>query len=255
MHLQQDEILGSSTLPFHLVDTNIKKYDQSSFKYALSILPNEGDTINAVKVHAKLHKALNLTVGKKLDFNVSVNGQQAKQRQLEIKLDISGRFFIESDSGASSYFIEQGGVLAFYGRNNKSDQFLDMWLLALGLTPMNLDELKWQDAANEKLFPLTKVQKYVLRLFRIFGKGLSSQYQRKKNGGWNQEGVHQIKLFFRKKAIATTLVKIMPDYGCTEIRLKSRNLIISAYLTRQIYISDQGIPESFQIKQLAKQEI
>ena len=224
LQVQTTALLGSNTYPFHLTSINLQQQN-SDPEFKLVSVPKETDAITPLETDAALASALHLPVGRSLCYEVITPGKpQPTQRKLHVTLSLLGEFRLVSDSGASAGFLESNGILAFYDRHGKKDEFLDMWLLALGLTPFSDSVTNWQDSPSILLLPLTRSQKFVSSIFFPLGTGFNSVYQREydiDNNYWSQSAEHKLTLGINNISF-TSQAKISRK-GCEKIELTNSN--------------------------------
>jgi len=244
LQVQKTAELGSPTHPFHLSSFMHHKENKVS-QYLVVGRPQLGDLIEATAIDERLATQLHLPVGRQ--FTYQVDGDNIKDkvtRQLQVELTLLGQFRLVSDTGASAAFEEVNGVLAFYDRQGPADIFLDMWLLANGLTPLTESAHQWRDAPSVQLLPLNYLQRIIIKLFRPLGCGLDSHYKRhweEKYDMWTQRGQHEFKMgsvIWR----AETRSDIDPVLGCRELNLSSEKGKCHAILKETGLASDEGIP-------------
>jgi len=183
-----------------------------------------------------------MEVGKTWHYDVAIHCQNMT-RQLHVDISLLGELRVVSDTGASSAFIHDAGVFACYDRNDVKDVFLDAWLLALGLTPLNEGSLHWQDQAPSRLLPKTWQENLVSTLCLPLGGGLDSQYTRQwQTDRWLQSAEHELALPFVSAITAKSTAHIVPHLGCQQFTLESHRVSIRADLLKISQQADAGIP-------------
>lgn len=242
LHVQTSAMLGSPTHPFHLVGVAVQKSPREPSTYRLAHRPVEGEVVSVVKPDAALRRRLHLPVGLQMGFRWRIRPEPWRSGRLTVTLDLLGCFHLCSDSGASACFAEEGHVLCFYDRNPKPDLLLDLWLLALGLTPLVEEPLRWQDQPSDRLLPLPLWGRLLRALRRPLGGGLDSRYHRTRGDRcWLQEGEHCLRLRPGLDVTATTQAHIDMD-GRLYLMLKTPWLCIEAELVELATQKDMGIP-------------
>ena len=116
---------------------------------------------------------------------------------LRAKLTLLGQSRLETGRGASAAYVETAAVLGFYDRNARRDPMLDLWLLALGLSPLSAVADQWCDRPPARLLPLSDGQRLLCNLLHPLGASCDSNYRRKwdePSGTWIQEGLHVLRL-------------------------------------------------------------
>ena len=141
---------------------------------------------------------------------------------MRIELSLLGQFRLVGNHGASAAFEKTSAVIGFYDRQGKADPLLDLWLLALGLTPLSINAESWSDRPAMRLLPLGIGRRILAALLRPLGTGCDSRYCRHWDETlqvWRQEGVHCIHLAPGIEWRATTLALIQPELGVRRLRL------------------------------------
>lgn len=176
MHVQETPVPGSRTIPFHLTGVVINKGQDQT--YSLSAVPAETDCVSLPTNNGALRRALRLNVGTTFELEVTDRAETKSKRKFEIKLDIYGQFWLESDSGATVAFTSNEEFLAFYGRTGPQDEVLDALILSLGLTPMTEGSLKWSDLVPARMLPLSRLAKAGAALCHPINPCAQSRYER-----------------------------------------------------------------------------
>ena len=244
LQVQVDAALGGATHPFHLCSVLTHQADDDAPEYQLICRPPEGMRIQAAVPDAVLASRLHLPVGRSFSYALTLPGNKSKAGTLSVELKLTGQFRLSSTRGASSAFEESNGVLAFYDRLGARDRLLDLWLVALGLTPLTERAQSWQDAPSVELFPLTLTQRVLLALLRPLGCGVDSRYQRQWHAThqhWVQTGQHRLRLAFVDwQWDSEAIIDIEQSYA--ELRLRTGLREWHARLTRAEARGDEGIP-------------
>ena len=244
LQVQRSAQLGSPTRPFHLCSLLRHREDGTS-EYLVNTRPELGDCVEAAVVDPRLATPLHLPVGRQLTYRVEGPGlPDAGEVNLQVELTLLGQFRLMSDSGASAAFEENNGVLAFYDRQGPADRFLDIWLLANGLTPLSESAVSWQDAPAARLLPLTPSQRVMLRILYPLGRGLDSRYRRQFDTGqgvWHQRGYHELRLGAQAvKAETESLIDAEQGFHTISCRLGSKHW--QAQLIELGLAGDEGVP-------------
>lgn len=244
LQVQSDATLGSVTRPFHLSSVLLANAN-GTHEYKLVSIPEKGEAIQQAEMDDSLGSDLHLAVGHTMTFaTLDDDGKPRENHQLHVTLSLTGQMRLSSSSGASSAFEEVNGVLGFYDRNNIADSFLDMWLLANGLTPLASRADSWRDQPSVVLFPLTQGMRFLAQVWFPLGSGINSHYSRQWNpdgGHWIQKGDHRLSIGFSKLHCQTESI-IQPGLGIREIRLKSGSETRIARLIHTGIQADAGIP-------------
>ena len=245
VHVQTTAVLGSPTQSFHLVGVTVQSENESTAGFYLASRPDEGDHVSVLKSDGLLQHALHMPLGLQLRYRYCLDDIHWTSQTLTVSMDLEGHFLLTSGSGASTRFMEEGGVLYFYHRQGSKDTLLDTWLLALGLSPLADATIEWQDRPSDRLLPLNYYHSFLRSFIRPLGGGLNSRYQRVKKGNiWHQNGVHQLSLLPGLSVKSETEVHIVPDRGCTQLSLKTNELRVEAVLEEILTLEDQGIPQT-----------
>ncbi len=247
LHVQRGEPLGSPTAPFHLTTVMFQATAANRAEFRLFSRPAEGASVMTPKTDMALVDSLRMNVGRRFCYQVRQPGKQGdvlKKRYMSVTLNLLGALRLETDSGASAAFTAQEHLLAFYDREGPADQFLDAWLLALGLTPLTEGKLSWRDQPSMTLLPLTRLQRLLAQLVLPLGGGLDSDYERRwTEGRWQQNGAHRLQLPLGASVQLTTLAYIEPRLGCTRISmLSAKDTVLEATLLEIGQKADAGIP-------------
>ena len=224
MHIQKTALLGSPTVPFHLTHVLTQSPNEESI-FRLYSRPVQGEFVSPLVTDAGLKQALHLPVGKQLLYRFKRNDEEWESRILNVTVDLSGRFCLQSNLGARTCFFEDYQMVSFYERNHVEDDFLDMFILSLSVTPFGEGNLRWKDMPS-KAFLSKQIISTLSRLkwFWIRSEGLSSAFHRYWNNEksvWQQVGVHQ--LAKGKNVSLQTIAQIKPNIGCLELYLMDKN--------------------------------
>lgn len=246
LHVQTTAVLGSPTYPFHLSAVILQTALNKRLQYRLNCRPDTGQWVTALKIESQLKQALHLPVGLQLHYRYRQNQNEWLRQCFTVSMDLLGGFRLSSQSGVSVRFVEENGVLCFFERSSGKDILFDLWLLALGLTPLTDLEIEWRDDPSHRLLPVNGVWQCLRAISRPLGGGLKSHYQRhKKEGIWQQQGQHQLDFLFGIKQKATTRASIHPQNGCLALVLESAHCVLQAELEQISTVEDQGIPKMY----------
>ena len=244
LQVQRGAQLGSPTRPFHLCSL-LRHRDDGISEYLVNGRPEVGETVEAAVVDPRLATPLHLPVGRRLTYRVEGPGLTPDSEiSLQVELTLLGQFRLVSDSGASAAFEENNGVLAFYDRQGPPDRFLDIWLLANGLTPLSESAVSWQDAPSAQLLPLGLLPRAILWSLHPLGRGLDSRYHRQPDPGhgvWHQQGQHELRLGGRVLHAETESL-IDHEQGFHTISCRSGSQHWRAQLTELGLAGDEGVP-------------
>ena len=258
MHVQNDLCLGSPTVPFHLCSVITHTNEQETQTFQLITRPAELVTVAPALHDENLAAPLHLNVGRCMYFRFrnSATGDWL-QRCLRVELTLLGQFRLVSDSGASAAFEESPGLLAFYDRQGGEDVFLDMWLLAMGLTPLSSAAIQWQDQASARLLPLRGWQRMLAEI-RPLRAALNSQYERHwdaRQNRWQQQGHHKLWLAPGLFADAVTLATLVPLSGCAALTMQAAGQHWEAVLEATGLTADNGVPSWLEMQNIPQPAI
>ncbi|MDQ7002583.1 MAG: urea transporter [Ghiorsea sp.] len=241
MHVQWGDVLGGYTHPFHLTSILQQDKDGAALDFRLFSQPEEGQSVIAAKYDPALRECLNLSVGRKLTYQVKHQGELSK-RTLHVELSLLGELYLVSDQGAKAIFTIQDNILAFYHRQGKADLFFDAWLLSMGLTPLQEGHIYWHDEPPLALLPLSIHQYLRAMLSPALTMGMQSAYQRQWRGQtWVQQGIHRFENMFLQVSFESN-VEIQPKLGCVSFVLKGKDVSLQANLLEIAQQGDAGIP-------------
>ncbi|MBI3563375.1 MAG: urea transporter [Gammaproteobacteria bacterium] len=220
LHVQNDEWLGSPTRPFHL--TNVLVRNQGHTEFHLYHLPAQGTRLAAAPRNAQLTAALHLLPGRVLTYRLRIPGITVTQSsQLRSELTLLGQARLVADGGSSAAFIETPAVIGYFDRRGKRHALLDLWLLALGLTPLSTAAEHWGDRPGLHLLPLGPIRRLFIALLRPLGAGCDSRYHRywdEASHTWRQEGRHCVRLAPGIEWCGVTIAWIEPNRGIKNLQ-------------------------------------
>ncbi len=262
LHVQSGPVLGSETFPFHLshVLTQSPLPEQPRSLH-LNLVPDETDTVTTAVVNSALQQCLNLPVGRILRYRYQTEQQGWVLGEFTVKLTLLGEFRLHSDSGASIAFSATHQLLAFYDRQGPSDQLLDGWVLAMGLTPICSESICWQDGPPAKFWPMNGWQRGAMAIFHPLGLALSSQYERhatyqsseQEPNGWQQSGQHSLSFLPGLQRQLSSEAMLVAGQGCVSFNLYrlaaggGRQTLLCAHLLSVAQLADNGIPDQISL--------
>jgi len=240
LHLQAQvtPILGAQTTPFHLCGV------VTDAGYQLAARPVEGEQLSAATPDARLAAALHLPPGRWLRYRFHDGGAETS-RVLRVELTLLGQFRLISDLGASAAFEENEQVIGFYDRDDTADSFLDLWLLALGLTPLSLSAHAWSDAPAARLLPLPILQHLLVRVASLAATNAKSRYAREwldSEHAWVQQGEHRVAILRTEAFTARSRAWISPADGVRRLELAISGRCVSARLEEAGILDDADEP-------------
>jgi hypothetical protein len=243
LQVQRHSSLGGATVPFHLVSSIVRSGDKAP-KYRLVAEVTEGSSVQRADENHQLATALQLPVGRTLKYRFTDSDGSATERTMRVEVTLFGQYRLKTDRGASAAFEQRNGTLGFYDRHGPADPLLNLWLLALGLTPLSTLALSWDDAPPAQLLPLGLRARLGLAVRHPLGAGAASHYERAWSADghiWSQAGTHELKIPGMSYQASTTAV-ISPEYGCLELNLNYRGTRIQAELLAIGQVADRGVP-------------
>ncbi|MBU0500378.1 MAG: urea transporter [Gammaproteobacteria bacterium] len=221
LHVQDGRALGSPTRPFHLI--NLMQRAAEGIAWWPAHLPAQGDRLGPAHANPALTRALTLPAGRRLYFETREDGGPWHEWEAETVITLTGQTRLAAAGGASAAFVHTGAALAFFDRDGPADPWLDLLLLAVGLTPL-ADARQWRDSPPARLFPAGQVMRVWLWLTRPLGAFLNSSYQRawqESQGVWRQSAVHCLTPVPGRRVRLETLALIAPQGGITHIAARS----------------------------------
>lgn len=243
MHIQTDARLGSATYPFHL--SSVITQGDDRYQYHLVRVPLTGETVLAIEQSSSLSRDLHLPVGRTLVYEIfDTQGNFLEEVEFYAELTLEGQYRFVSSKGGSTAYQEINGVLGFYDRRGGADRYLDMWLLANGLTPMTDKANHWQDRPSVQILPLTYWQRLAVRLWYPLGTGIMSEYERywdEQREHWLQKSTHSMKLWGLKIEIHSEST-LIPDIGFADFSMNKQGKTLHAKLVQKGIREDEGIP-------------
>lgn len=243
LQVQAHSGLGGGTLPFHLVSCIATAAGQPP-RYQLVTEPHEGWSIQRAEEDPRLAAALRLPVGRELNFSFTAFDGTLTDETLTVEVTLLGQFRVVTRNGASAAFEQRNGTLAFYDRQGPTSEFLDLWLLALGLTPLSCIPSDWRDAPAARLLPLAGWERVALGGLRPLGAGLEAHYERRWSESeevFRQSGRHLMPVMGLRRE-ATTEVHVSPEQGPVRLSIAGSRGEAHAELVAVGQRGDLGIP-------------
>lgn len=233
LQVQLEEQLGSPTRPFHLTNVLLRGKNLAR-EFRLFHLPSAGEEVSAALSDERLAAAVRLSRDRTLAYRLRTPaGSDIESVTLRAKLTLLGQPRLETGNGASAAYEETPAVLGFYDRNARRDHMLDLWLLAVGLTPLSAVADHWSDRPPARLLPLSAGQRLLCALLRPLGASCDSRYRRKwdeASGAWLQEGEHTLRLAPGFAWRCLTRAWIEPGRGICRLRLEMQGTVWEAEL-------------------------
>jgi len=225
LHLQaqRDDELGALTRPFHLTNVLVRN-DSQAREFRLYHLPAAGEAVSAALSDERLSGAMRLSRDRQLVFRLRRSGCAEENVTLRAKLTLLGQSRLETGRGASAAYEETSAVLGFYDRNARPDPMLDLWLLAVGLTPYSAIADQWNDRPPARLLPLNAGQRLLCDLLHPLGATCESAYRRRWDEGtgcWLQSGRHAVQIAPGLIWHCETSAWIAPGLGVWRLKLEA----------------------------------
>ncbi|MDP2832892.1 MAG: urea transporter [Pseudomonadota bacterium] len=248
LHVQARPGAGEPTLPFHL--DNVEVDGGAAPRWHLAWVPGQGEGVRAAVADAALCRALTLPVGRRLGFEVREVAEQDGNHggtwrpwQVEVTLTLAGQ--LRLSGGKASLAVAPGPhAFALYDRQGGRDPWLDLFALALGLTPF-APAKDWRDAPPARLFPASLGVRAALWLTRPLGSALDSRYRRAwqpEAATWQQSGRHLLPVAPGWAPLFETEVDIAPDGRIARIEGRQAGRVMEMRLASLAQIPDEGIP-------------
>ncbi len=239
LHLQEGEMIGAPTSPFHLASVLISENGKPP-RYELSVVPVQSARISAA-ISGEV-RPFHLFAGRGIRYRVSRNGEPVGDWSLFCMVDDLGRMVLVSSEGGRSVAESTWAVFSCYERNEKSDLFLDLWLLACAYSPASFQIERWEDRATPaRLLPI-RLAKFLACLIWPWMTFIESRHLRKwddESQGWRQIAEHRQ----RHSGIgAKTEALILPQKGCTFVGAESGGNRYAMQATSLFQLADVGVP-------------
>ncbi|MDP2809789.1 MAG: M23 family metallopeptidase, partial [Rhodocyclaceae bacterium] len=252
LHVQAGIAAGAATLPFHLDDVLLRAGAEKSAlatrrddepEWRLACVPDQGDRVQAARTDAALTGALALPVGRGLGFEVRHGTGEWHSWTAETTLTLAGQLRLTA-ARASLAVVPGPHAFAVYDRQGRADPWLDLFALALGLTPL-AEARNWGDAPPARFFPATFAARVALWLGRPLGCALTSRYRRERLSDldiWRQHGRHELQVMPGWREAFETEADIAPATGIVRIVGRRGDQIMEMRLATVAQTPDQGIP-------------
>ncbi len=241
LHVQPGPEAGEVSLPFHL-DNILTSDEASGHRWHLAHVPGRGKSVASAVPETALARALTLPVGRRLGFEVRAGASEWRPWQVEATLTLAGQVRLSSEH-ADIAAVSGPHAFALYDRRGGKDPWLDLFALALGLTPFAEAAESWADAPPARLFPMRLPARLFLWAFRPLGCSLASRYRRSRAAwGWRQIGRHELSLLPGWRETLETEAEFTPDGQFRRLAARLDGLTLEM---RQVFLAqkpDEGIP-------------
>jgi urea transporter/murein DD-endopeptidase MepM/ murein hydrolase activator NlpD len=242
LQVQRHGSLGGATVPFHIVSAIVGTENEPP-RYQVVAEATEGSSVRRAEEDRALAAAMQLPVGRMLKYRCVNERGHVLEVTMRVEVTLLGQFRIVADSGASAAFEHRNGTLAFYDRQGPKDSFLDLWLLALGLTPLSSVPQSWEDSPSIRLVPASTVTRIWWSTVRPLGAGLKSRYSRSWSEGsrqWQQTATHEFSTLGKRHQAKTSA--ILSEQGCISVDIESDEYKLRADLIGVGQRADRGVP-------------
>jgi urea transporter len=242
LQVQHHGNLGGATVPFHIVSA-VTRTDSDVGHFRLVAHVAAGDSLQRAEEDRALGAALHLPVGRTLRYEMSDGSAAVRNLVLRVEVTLLGQLRLVGESGASAAFERRNGTLAFYDRQGPKDPLLDLWLLALGLSPLSTRAASWQDAPPARLLPVGPMLRAAIALSHPLGAGLVSEFERRRETEekhWLQHGTHVLHVLGRRYEALTTAV-LSPEHCCRRLEMRFGKRQWQAELVAVGQLGDRGI--------------
>jgi hypothetical protein len=244
LHVQAGIEAGAATLPFHL-DNVVRRTASAEFsqEWRLACVPAQGDRVQAARPDAVLARALVLPLGLRLGFEVRKGQGKWHAWTAEMTLTLAGQLRLTA-ARASLAVVPGPHAFALYDRQGRTDPWLDLFALALGLTPL-AEARSWSDAPPARFFPASLVARVALWIGRPLGCALNSGYRRERLTDadlWRQQGRHELEVMPGWREVFETEADIAPSAGIVRIAGRGGGQVMEMRLASVAQTPDQGIP-------------
>lgn len=239
LHLQASDEAGAPTLPFHLASVLVAEQNADA-RYELAVVPNELATV--VSAVAGDVRPFYLFAGRGIRYTVARNEHLSANWSIHCEVDEQGSTVLISSSGGRCIAESTWSVFACYERDDVTDTYLDLWLLACGYTPVSYQVEHWQDRHTPARLLPRAVAKWLSALMWPWASAARSHYQRRWDTSaqaWKQTSQH------RQKVTGITVETdafIAPQLGCTYLTSKVAKESYTFQATSTFQLADIGVP-------------
>ncbi|RUR17822.1 urea transporter [Legionella sp. km535] len=213
---------SSEMVPYHFSNVITHKPNQPK-QFNLFYYPTDGDYIVSAQRNNELAEALDLQSGLTLHYRVTCDNEPECIMMLQTGITPQGQTRLYAQRDRSLGYEQTPLTLAFYDSQGEKDILLDLWALALGLTPLTTQAEVWSDSPALDLWPLDFGKRLLLRLIRPLGVGCRSVYTRSWNEEskvWIQKATHKADILPGMQWHAATTAFIDPEKGVIKLSLE-----------------------------------
>lgn len=231
----------SKHMPFHL--SNVLTYKKNQPKqFNLFYVPVAGDYLISAQRNHDLAAALTLQPALTLEYAVTDQNKRKEIMMLQTGVTPQGLTRLYAARDRSVGYEETPLSMVFYDMQGDRDILLDLWVLAMGLTPLTSQTDCWYDEPPLKRWPLGFGKRMLVALLRPLGVACKSNYTRswdEESKVWVQKGVHRAHIMPGVNWEANTSAIIDPGLGVVRIEFKFSGHTWMAELERSIAAGDK----------------
>lgn len=239
LHVQAGERIGAPTQAFALANVLVRRQGGPR-EFHLLHVPQDGEALTAAAPDERLQAALSLHAGLCWRYRLGDAGEAT----LCSELTLLGQTRLKTARGVSFACSSNGAAFGCYDRQGPGDAFSDLWLLALGMTPLCASAETWSDRPSLALLPLSAPQRLLARVLLPLGGACDSRYRRvwdESANAWRQEGEHRFKLLPGLEWQASTCAWIVPGHGVQRLEMTSGSHRLTADLVAVVAAADSSI--------------
>lgn len=219
LHLQAQagSTLGSPTMPFHLSNV-LLQLPGGKQEFRLCHQPQEGDRLAAAPRDERLAQAASLPPGMRWRYRMD----DGEVSELRSELTLLGQSRLNAGEEASVAYEETPTAIGYFDRQGERNALLDLWVLALGLSPLSSAAETWSDRPSTRLLPLGPFRRALLACLYPLGAACHSSYRRdwdESANAWCQNGKHRICVLPGLTWHACTQAWIRPNQGVIQLKL------------------------------------
>lgn len=222
LQIQKGVMPNSDRVSYHLV--NMLSHEKDKLRrFNLFYPPAKGDYVIEASRDEDIAQAMRLPPAEKKLYTITDPNNQSYTENLQTGMTPVGQPRLYSSQDISAGYEESSLSLVLYDRQGKSDILLDVWMLAMGLTPLTNQAEVWNDKPSLKLWPLNLIQRLFVNIVHPLGVGCESRYTRtwnKDSKNWVQNGVHRAEILPGIHWKATTSAIIDPKLGVCYIKFE-----------------------------------
>ncbi|MDA8328004.1 MAG: urea transporter [Betaproteobacteria bacterium] len=239
LHLQVTDLMGSPTFPFHLAGVLIAQHEADPPQFELASVPQASTFLKSATEGDV--RPFYLLANRGMRYTVTHDNHLTVNWSLHCEIDLLGQFSLVSSTGGRCRVESTWAVFSCFERDEHTDLFLDMWLLACGYTPVSYQVERWQDLSPARLL-LHGNAKYLTKLLWPLASFADSKFQRhwdENAQGWRQNGYHRQRLLGNQ---VCTEALISPQLGCTHLNATLNDLDYHFEVTGSFQRADIGVP-------------